>query len=61
MKKFIKELFCQHLYKEKEVTFLGNIRELGRINYHTYARYAVDRECIKCGKKQYGYIRELVL
>jgi len=61
MKKFIKQLFCRHLYEDGKARFLGNIRELGVINYSTYARYAVDQKCIKCEKKRFVYIRELVL
>ena len=60
-KKFLKQIFCQHLYENGESKFLGNIRELGRVNFVTYARYAVNQKCIKCEKERFVYLKEVVL
>jgi hypothetical protein len=54
MKKFIKQLFCDHIYKDVEM--IEKIRTFNR--YHilikswmAYDEYLVKRRCLLCGKE----------
>jgi len=50
----IQQLFCKHIYKLEEETFLRLEREpvkFNRITFHClYAHYLKKYECVKCGK-----------
>jgi len=63
MKKFFKQLFCQHIWKEKKRVFLRKekSRDWGSISYTTYSYYHIESTCVKCGKKSNDEIKVILL
>jgi len=54
--RFLKQLFCKHIYCELEKKELY-IQTWGLYKY-TY--YASDRECIKCKKRKFFTYKEII-
>lgn len=61
MKKIIKNLFCNHIWKTYHKEYLRNIRMqtisgpiIGIDEYKVYVIYSV---CIKCGKRKYQNVK----
>lgn len=48
------KLFCKHIYKVtgNELLEEGTLRDFEDCRVGTYEKYAITRECVKCGKKK---------
>jgi hypothetical protein len=47
--KTFKQIFCRHIWEDKEEKFLRTGREhFSFMYYNEYAYYAVYRKCLKC-------------
>lgn len=68
MIKFLKQLFCNHIYKCKKEEFLGKFWELidtsiiiNSYKHAYYNRYADYMICVKCGKTKIISKRKLLI
>jgi len=58
VKKFIKQLFCFHIWKTEKTEELPNSREIqywvtsSMAHFETYENTALYQECLKCHKKR---------
>lgn len=55
--KFLKQLFCRHLWQDLDTKHLRNEREHyatvdGIDHYAQFSYYAIKQKCIKCDKTQ---------
>lgn len=54
----IKQIFCNHIYKNDDKTFLRTERKrdggisFGAPTYSNYIVYSIKQECLKCGKNR---------
>lgn len=65
MKKWLKRLFCCHVWKDENEVFLTRKKEcnlvMGIITFNTYNYYAVTQECLKCEHHRVDKRRTLVI
>jgi len=56
IKKFFKQLFCCHIFKDTHNDFLRSIKRLNPTSICPieYYVYAVTEKCINCGKKNHN-------
>lgn len=61
----IKQVFCNHIYKFVEESFLREAREGTGIRsiryYYSYGYYLEKYECVKCGKIKFIEKRKLMV
>jgi len=62
MKTFIRQIFCNHIWKELDTVMLRSTREaISTLEYADFDYYGVTRECIKCGKHSLTEKRVMII
>jgi hypothetical protein len=66
MRKFLKELFCRHVWKQVDSEYLRDGRHSyatirGVSYYSDYKYYALNQVCIKCGKDRVVEAEEMII
>jgi len=56
----LKSIFCNHLYKYVEQTYLHEEFGTGLLRGYVFEVYAIKLVCIKCGKIKYETVRSAV-
>lgn len=65
MKKFFKQLFCIHIYKDVKEEYLGRTKNISyvvtKFFSFTYDNYAIHKKCIKCDKEKIIVKQKIVI